>query len=133
MGTILHQFKADLPSCRYVFKSGKVAEFFSYMYRTKDPKEIEELNTEIAAGIGSIFIPEDGPTIDSEDLDPMNVLRKKFFAEFEASKARAENIGESTSTQNRVVPANTRNTAAVAGPSISGAARIITPGTLAKK
>lgn len=96
MGIKLHQFFIDKTASRYVFKSGKVAEFHGGAYRTSIESEIKELNAEIAAGIGSIWLVPGQEVIDSDDLDPVAVLKRKIIAEYEAEKARSESNGTST-------------------------------------
>ena len=135
MGILLHQYRSDAASCNYIFKSGKRAEFHGHMFRTSIKSEIEELDAEIAAGIGAIAIPADGPTIDSDDLDPVSVMKKKIIAEYEADKRRAEDIGVSTSDRSNSGMVNSKTMSEVAGASISGAsgaARVITPGKIGK-
>ena len=88
MGIKLHQFEMSKDSCRYIFKSGKIAVFEGGMYRTTLESEISELNAEIAAGIGAIWIPEGAAIVDSDELDPVAVFKRKIIAEYEENKAR---------------------------------------------
>jgi hypothetical protein len=122
-GIILHQFWADLPSCKYHFKNGTTANFAQHLYRTSNPTEIKELNDEIAAGIGAIRIPDSGATINSLDLDPVKVLKDKIIAEYLAEQKRANNNGESFSDvgDRKPTPANTTTLAAISAESLAGA------------
>jgi hypothetical protein len=132
MGILYHQFQMDKQACRYVFKSGKIAEFIGGLYRTTVKSEIEELQAEIDSGIGSIWVPPEAPTIDSEDMDPVAVMKKKVIAEYLAQQARAQNNGESTSESDpKTGMGNTKNLAAVSAGSTSGAtATAVPPGSI---
>ena len=128
----LHQFKADLSSCRYIFKSGKIAQFEGGWYRTSIESEIKELNEQIAEGIGSIFLVPGEETIDSEMIDPMAVLKAKIIADYEAEKARSLDNGVSFSQQGKVVPASTKTVAAISADSLSGIGTIQMPASASK-
>ena len=130
MGIKLHQFEMDKTASRYVFKSGKIAEFIGGFYRTNIDSEIAELKAEIAAGIGSIWTTRGQEVVDSDDIDPVAVYKRKIIAEYEEQKARSLNNGESFSdTSGSGKAASTR----VAGVGAAeGAARItaVTPGSI---
>jgi len=132
MGTLLHQFQMDASACKYVFKSGEVAIFEGGFYRTSDQKKIDELNAEIAAGIGAIWVPKDGATVDSDDLDPVAVMKRKIIAEYEANKARANNNGESFSDAGslKAVGSDKAGVNAATSNSPAGAARAVSPGSI---
>jgi hypothetical protein len=94
-------FFSVIPSCQYVFKSGKIASFVSGRYSTHIASEVEELNAEIAAGHPHLFVKKGEEKVLVADLDPVSALRKKFFAEFQAAQAAAidpENDMGSSST-----------------------------------
>lgn len=127
MGTKLHQYHMDHTACRYVFKSGKIAIFEGGVYRTAAEGEIKELNEEIAAGIGSIWVTKGSEIVDSDDIDPITVFKRKIIAEYEANKARSLNNGESFSDTSAVRPASSVAMAAVSADSTStgaGAAKV---------
>lgn len=79
-------FRSTLPSCVYVFKAGKHANFIDGKYRTNIAHEIAELDAEIAAG--HTFISSKPEELVSA-VDPMTALREKFRAELLAEQAAA--------------------------------------------
>jgi len=121
MGTMLHQFRADMPSCRYVFKNGAMAVFENNWYRTSKQVEIDELNAEIAAGLQSIAVIPGQEKIDSDDLDPVAVFKAKIIAEYLANQERSLNNGESSSDKGNVISgmATSKTIAPIASGSIS--------------
>lgn len=85
----LNQYFSTLPSSTYIFQNGKAAVFVAGVFRTAIKKEIEELDHEISIGHPHLLVRKGAETVESEDLDPMVMLRKKFFAEFQASQQAA--------------------------------------------
>ena len=125
MGTKLHQFHMDFTACRYVFKSGKIAVFEGGVYRTASEVEIKELQDEITAGIGSIWVTKGNEVVDSDDIDPIAVFKRKIIEEYEANKARSLDNGESFSDTSSVKPVSSVAMGAVAaGSNTGGAARV---------
>jgi len=130
-GKILAQFFIDKNAHRYIFKSGKTAEFFGGVYRTDISSEIAELQAEIKAGIGSIWQVAGQENINSLELDPMAVLKKKIIADYEADKARANANGESVSDVTPAKPHGTGTVGVAAAVSNSiGAATAVKPGSI---
>jgi hypothetical protein len=82
-------FKSSLPNIQYLFKNGKSAAFIGGAYYTDVESEIKELQDEVTNRHPIIFIDPAQSQIDSADLDPMSVLKKKFYAEFLAQQAAA--------------------------------------------
>jgi len=121
MGVKLHEYHMDKTACRYIFKSGKVATFVGGIFRTSSELEIKELDAEIEAGIGSIFTMPGSEVVDSDDIDPIAVFKRKIIAEYEAEKARSLNNGESFSDTN-TKPVGTNAMGGNAGTSNSGVA-----------
>lgn len=119
MGAKLHQFFMSSDTARYIFKSGKIAHFLGGVYRTTIESEVKELNDEIAAGIGAIWVVAGQEVVDADDIDPVAVFKRKVIADYEAEKARANNNGESTSDQSRGVIAGS-NAVGTAATSNSG-------------
>lgn len=107
---LLHVFYSTLPSVNYIFKNGKPAIFIDKVFRTAIESEIAELTQEVADGHPHIYIKEDEKTVQSDMLDPMNVLRERFFKEFQAQQAAAVNPENDmgTSTQEALKPASTQ-------------------------
>lgn len=117
-------------SCKYVFKSGKTAVFEGGVYRTTVESEIKELNEEITAGIGAIWLISGQEIVDSDDIDPVAVFRRKIIAEYEAEKARSLDNGQSFSDNNPAKAAGTGLVGTASATSNSGAARMVVPGSI---
>ena len=132
MGTKLHEFHMDKTAARYIFKTGKVAEFFGGVYRTASDAEADELKKEITGGIGSIWQVPGQEVVDSDDIDPIAVMKRKIIAEYEASKKHSENTGNSKSDVNVAKPAGTGTVgvnAAVSNSGVAGNAKVV-PGSI---
>lgn len=84
-----HQFCANLPSCKYIFKSGKVANFVGGKYVTTIDSEIAELEEEIKFGHPHIFVDANERTVESEKADPLAAIKKKAIEEYLAAQAKA--------------------------------------------
>ena len=82
-------YKSSLPNIQYLFKNGKSAAFIGGAYYTDVESEIKELDEEVKNRHPIIYVDPAQAQIDSADLDPMSVLKKKFFAEFAAQQAAA--------------------------------------------
>ena len=131
MGTKLHQFYMDRTASRYVFKSGALAIFEGGVFRTSVESEINELKAEIAAGIGSIWQIKGQEVVDSDDIDPIAVMKRKIIAEYEENKARSLNTGVSTSDQTKALPAGTGKVGVGAAVSNAvGAAKAVSVGSI---
>lgn len=100
-------FKSTIPSCIYITKKGKYLYFVNGQYATANEEEIKELTEEIEQGHPSMYIPKEGAKVTSEDLDPMSALRKKFFAEFQQSQAKAMDAEKNVSTSSAKAGAGT--------------------------
>ena len=115
---LLKVFKSNIPSINYIFPWGTVAAFQFGVYRTEVEKEVEHLNAEVALKHPHIYIDDAEKEIDSAMVDPIHALRAKIIAEYEASRARAENPDQDLgqSDQSAVKPSNSRDVAvAMAG------------------
>ena len=88
---IKHVFLNSLNFCKYIFASGKEANFISGQYLTSDPAEIEELTREAGMGHPHISIPTDEAkrTIDTTITDPLIAIKAKAVAEYLAAQAAA--------------------------------------------
>jgi len=95
----MKQFKCNISSCKYIFKSGKVAHFNCGIYNTAIAAEISELDEEISQGHPNIV---SGAEVSAEDLDPMSALKSRVIAEFlagqKSSASTAKDMG--TTSQN---------------------------------
>ena len=80
----LNAYFSNPTSMQYVSSRGKVIVFIGGRYTTKDPADIEELDALcVLRPNGSIFKDPDQLTLSESDLDPMNVLKARFFKEFQ--------------------------------------------------
>ena len=131
MGTKLHEFHMSKDTVRYIFKSGKIAIFHGGVFRTESESEAKELKEEIAAGIGAIWQVKGSEIVDSDDIDPIAVFKRKVIQEYEENKARSLANGESFSDVGGAKPAGTGTVGVAAAISNSvGAARAVTPGSI---
>lgn len=87
----LHLFKSSLPSCRFIFSNGKVANFVRGQYTTTLENEIKELEAEVAEGNPHIYIDNSQKTISVEELDPLYAIKKKAIEEYLAQQQKAVN------------------------------------------
>jgi hypothetical protein len=92
---VVHLFNSNLPSVRYIFKSGEAAVFVNGVYTTNDPEKIAELTTECKRGHPNLFIDQKRVTVSMDELNPMAVLRKKIREELLAEQAAARDMGNS--------------------------------------
>lgn len=129
MGTKLHEFHMSKDSVRYIFKSGKIAVFDGGIYRTTSEAEVKELKEEIIAGIGGIWQEPGHEIVDSDDIDPIAVFKRKIIAEYEAEKARSLNNGTSFSDTTPTKPHGTGTAGVASAVSNSGAANVV-PGSI---
>lgn len=83
---VFTKFTCTRQATKMFTPDGARISFINHQYLTDNENIIAYLRAEIAAG--ARFIKEEG-TVTSEDLDPMNKLRKKFFEEFKAEQEAA--------------------------------------------
>ena len=85
---LLNVFQSTFPSINYIFGNGKPAIFQGGYYRTAIQWEIDELDNEIRMGHPHISRPTDesARVVSSDMIDPMDILRAKIIAEYEAKK-----------------------------------------------
>ena len=108
-------------SMQVISSRGKPMVFVSGRYHTKDPGEIQDLEGLCEYGSGAVFKNPDMLQLAGDQLDPMNVLRTKFFKEFQEQQAamlNPENDG-GTSVQGPLNAASTTSIAPVAAGGIS--------------
>jgi hypothetical protein len=127
--TMLRVFKGTMPSFNYIFGNGKPAIFVQGVYRTNVDWEIASLENEIKNGHPHIYIDPNETEIDSEMVDPMNVLRAKIIAEYVAAQAKATDPSNDggTYTPQALKPGNSQDVAdaAAGGSGLSVAARLV--------
>lgn len=85
-------FKSRANVMGYVFKTGKSVHFMNGCYATSSEDEIEELTKECKNGHPEFYVDQNQLTIDSEQMDPMAVLRAKIREEERAKLLAATNI-----------------------------------------
>jgi hypothetical protein len=126
---ILKLYKSTIPSINFILGNGKPCIFVNGRFATDIESEISALDYEIKLGHPHIRVDDAEPTIDSDMVDPMEVLRAKMRAEIIAEMAAATNPDNDmgTSTPGVLKPANSTDVApAVAGGSGAGlAARLL--------
>jgi len=77
----LRLFKSRADTMGYVFKTGKMIHFLNGEYATAAKDEIEELTTECENGHPNYYIDANQTVVDSEQRDPMAVLRARIREE----------------------------------------------------
>ena len=106
-------YRSSVPNHNIIMKSGKVLHIINNEYITNNSEEIEFLDKEIESGF--IYIKKVG-NITTAARDPMQALKDKIIAEYEAKKA-----------------AESKNSVPVIGDSDTGkiVARTLSPGSTA--
>ena len=79
------KYTSSRQAVRLITDNGFRITFTDHTFLTQNEGAIEYLDREIAKGLRSIT---KGDVLTTEDLDPMAVLRKKFFAEFQEKQAK---------------------------------------------
>jgi hypothetical protein len=118
--TLLRVFKTRIPSMRYAFGNGKIADFIKGKFYTCDPLQIAELESQVAAGHQYIFIDPAEIEIESEDRDPNVALRKKIRAELLEEMRNRQEIEIADILPGRLNAASTKDIAPVALGSSAG-------------
>ena len=86
---ILHVFKSRIPSCKFLFKNGKEANFIGGKFMTDNESEIAELQAEVDLRHPHIYVDPEEAKVDSERVDPLEQIRMKAVAEYLAKQAAA--------------------------------------------
>ncbi len=137
---VLHLFINTLGNSRYTFKNGKNAHFIDGTFTTSLQSEIDELNEEIEAGNPYIKVDPNRVTITADELDPIEMIRKKAVEDYKAKLSAAQdtekNLSESDSGKLSGI-GTTASIADMAAGSTStdaspGAALLATPGASAR-
>ena len=119
-----NRYFSRVPSCKFIFKSGKEAAFVGGIFDTDFASEIKELDEEVATGHPHIFVNVDQLTIDSECLDPLTEIKRKAIEEYIAAQVAASdpknNRGNTKETKLNTV--TTADIAAASADSSSGQA-----------
>lgn len=85
---IMSIFKCRSPVMGYTLKAGRLIHFVKHIYATDNESEIKEL-TELCKEGGIYYIDSDMVTADSEDLNPIAVLKRQMREEILAEQAAA--------------------------------------------
>lgn len=83
---VLNLYFSTVASMQVVMPRGKAIVFISGRYATSKGEEILFLDDLVENGTGTVFKNPSLLTINAADMDPMNALRNKFYAEFMAEK-----------------------------------------------
>jgi hypothetical protein len=133
---ILKLYKSTIPSINFILGNGKPCIFINGRFATDVDSEISALDYEIKLGHPHIRVDDAEPTIDSDMVDPMEVLRAKMRAEIIAEMAAATNPDNDmgTSTQSSLKPASSSDIApaAIGGSGAGLAARLMSVSSLGK-
>ena len=82
-------FKCRIPSCKYLFSNGKEANFIGGKYLTDLDIEISQLENEIKSGHPHIYVDAAEKEVDTEQMDPIEQIKKKAIAEYLAAQKAA--------------------------------------------
>lgn len=130
--TIKKQFKSHIPSCKYIFKNGKEANFIGGKFFTNEESEVAELEKEVAHSHPHIYIDENEKEVDTKFVDPMEALRAKHIKEYLAAQNAATDSSNDmgNSTEGKLNVANSSNIAQAAAGTSSGTVKLssIKPG-----
>lgn len=106
--TIKHVFKSRVSSIKYIFKAGKEANFIAGLYYTSVDSEIAELNAEIEAGHPIFYKDEAELTVDTDNMNPLDIIKQKAVAEYIASQAaQSKDSDKGSYEQGNVNPSST--------------------------
>lgn len=84
-------FKCRIPSSKYLFSNGKEANFIGGRYMTDVEAEIAALEGEIKLGHPHIYVDSAEKEVDTEQMDPIEQIKKKAIAEYIAAQTKAIN------------------------------------------
>lgn len=112
----LHLFFSNIPSIRFIFSTGKSADFIRGIYTTSIQQEIDELNKEVELGHPHISVDKNKLTIAADELDPLMVLKKKIRAEVLAEQAaeQAAQVGRDFGNSSTAKDAGLQTSASIA-------------------
>lgn len=102
-------FYSYSPSFRMHTPKGLAIHFVDGRYFTKDPSAIEFLKSEIAAGSQYVFQKEGEEQMLEEDMNPLEVMKKRIIAEFLADQKKLAESGGSAQPS-KSDPANAKLT-----------------------
>lgn len=121
----LRVYRSTIPSVNVIMPNGKPLIFQNGYFYTDNEQDIAYLDYEIKLGHPHIYINPDQVEIQSEDLDPVNALKKgvvakmtreELVAALQAKEAEAINPANDLgkSDQSSVKPASTQDIAPAA-------------------
>lgn len=96
-------YKSHIPYCKFIFSKGKEASFIGGRFHTAVESEISELDAEVASNHPFIFTDAAEPNVDTEQLDPMEAIKKQVRAELLAEAAAGKLLADSSSVQSPVL------------------------------
>jgi hypothetical protein len=100
-GPKFQHYASSRGNIRLVTAQGIPISFVNFKYITDNAHCIEYLDSEIALGIGIIT---KGELMTAKEADPMEALRAKFIAEYEAERAAEVPNDMGTTAANGIVP-----------------------------
>ena len=124
---MLTLFKATLPSINYIFKNGKPAIFIHGRFSTDVPSEVAELKEEIAARHPHIYIDPEELEVNSEFIDPIEIMKTKLREELRAEMLLAtdKNNDRGTTLPVPLRPASSEDVAPISQGGSGAVARLI--------
>lgn len=85
-------YLSRLPSCNYVFSSGKIAHFIGGEYFTDDHMEKIELDRLVADSHPHIYQDDKRKEVDVNALSPLEEIKRKAIEEYQASLIDVANV-----------------------------------------
>lgn len=83
-------FCSALPSCRFVFANGVVAEFVAGEFHTDEEYQISELQAEVDRKHPNLFRNPKKLEVDTDAIDPIEAIKQKAVADFIAEQKEKE-------------------------------------------
>jgi len=114
---LYHVYHCTIKSCRMITEIGRVISFVDGMYVTDQQPEIDYLEKQLAAGHTKLSVVAGKELMTSDELDPMEVLRKKHIAEYLAEQkklAEGKSVVDSVSVVQKLNPGSTGDVADLA-------------------
>lgn len=105
--TIKQVFCNTIPSCRFVFTNGVVAEFVAGEYHTDDEVQIKELQAEVDRKHPGLFRNPAKLEVDTDAIDPIEAIKQKAIAEFIAEQKEKEGRDFGNYTMPATLPRDT--------------------------
>lgn len=100
-------FCSTLPSCRFVFANGVVAEFVAGEFHTDEEYQISELQAEVDRKHPNLFRNPKKLEVDTDAIDPIEAIKQKAVADFIAEQKEKEGRDFGNYTMPAMLPSDT--------------------------